>query len=544
MHPPPSSDSRFWRFAFVIVMLLECSPLWVYRYFPSQDGPSHLHNASVLAHYGSELIYQQYYRRMPSQPGGNMIAQFILAGLLKFTGPARAEQLLLSGYVILLFLSFRYLLKGLTPNADHFSLFAGILVSNYFLYMGFWNYCYSVCFLLFMLGYYVRQKSDWTLRSLAMLGAMGFLVYLTHVVSWVIGVIAVGILGLERLVNEIWGLHDTTPVKAQRATLQYDLSICTLLPPAFFILFFLTRSRGTTECDVMPESVRTRLWHLYNLTFLDTITPSDLIIAKTVAVALFLALIFAVVLSLRQRRYNWRSTGMLVLSATFVALSLAAPDCVSSGSYIRLRVSLYACLFFVVWLSMQNWPRLALNIFAALWCGIALIGLAARYPVLSDWNKKLSGVALLGENIRPQSTVLMLNCERSIWPNAYKHSVGFLSARNIVDLRNYEASMEYFSTEFRPERSPFPALGTLKELESVPSRFDIPRYEKQTQGRVDYIIFEQQAPANSGGKLLEEKLYGNQLANYRLLSSADGGKLRLYARAANNTPGNASPRAK
>src|ERR1035441_2510269 len=101
--------NRFWRSAFLALMVLECSPFWAYQYFPSQDGPSHLHNASVLANYGSEPIYRQYYRITPVQPAGNMLTQFILAALLKFIEPLLAEKLLLSGYVILFFMSFRYL---------------------------------------------------------------------------------------------------------------------------------------------------------------------------------------------------------------------------------------------------------------------------------------------------------------------------------------------------------------------------------------------------------------------------------------------------
>ena len=31
--------------------------------FPTQDGPSHLHNAAVLRDYSSVPIYQQYYQR-------------------------------------------------------------------------------------------------------------------------------------------------------------------------------------------------------------------------------------------------------------------------------------------------------------------------------------------------------------------------------------------------------------------------------------------------------------------------------------------------
>src|SRR3974390_1499048 len=48
-----TADRRLWRSALVLLIILECAPFWIFPYFPSQDGPSHLHNASVLAHYGT-----------------------------------------------------------------------------------------------------------------------------------------------------------------------------------------------------------------------------------------------------------------------------------------------------------------------------------------------------------------------------------------------------------------------------------------------------------------------------------------------------------
>jgi hypothetical protein len=115
----------------------------------------------------------------------------------------------------------------------------------------------------------------------------------------------------------------------------------------------------------------------------------------------------------------------------------------------------------------------------------------------------------------------------------YRHAIGFLSSRVIIDLRNYEASKDHFSTRFQPERSPFPALGTLPELEDAPPVFDVARYERETHGRVDYILFQGGASADSDGNgigRLERTLYRSQIANYTLVSSGQRGDLRLYER--------------
>ena len=138
----------------------------------------------------------------------------------------------------------------------------------------------------------------------------------------------------------------------------------------------------------------------------------------------------------------------------------------------------------------------------------------------------------LGQNIRPRSTVLWVTLDRQEkGVNAYQNALGLLSSRAIVDLGNYEASADHFLTRWRPERDPWPALGTEQQLAEVPPVFDIVRYEKETQGRVDYILFE--GGAGSGGDStegLEAEWYRERIANYTLVSSAQRGRLRLYRR--------------
>jgi hypothetical protein len=463
-----------------------------------------------------------------------MLTQFILAALLKFTGPLLAEKLLLTIYTVLLFMSFRYLLEALTPCVDYFSCFAGILAANHFVYMGFWNFSYSVCLLLFTVGYYVRQQQRWTVQSLTMLSIGGLSVYLTHALSWVVCVAAVAILGLPQMISALLGRR-TRPLSTsvRRVTLQYALPFWSLLPPGFFMLmYFMHSQEESVSGAIIGTSLRQRLWPLYSLSFLNAIAGSDLALAKAVATTLFIALAFVVGVTLRRRQYNWRSTAVLVLSLTCGAIAVLGPDSVGSGFLIHERVALYAWLFLVVWLALQSWPRWALNIISAVFCGMAVISLAARVPVLSRWNEELSDFVAVGQSIRPRSTVLGFSLELPEGRvNPYLHAVGLLSSRAIIDLGNYEAATDYFSTRFQPERTPFPALGTPEQLKARPPVFDIVRYEKETHGRVDYIIFQGGTDSRGNGiERPEVRLYGDQIATYTLVALGQRGNVRLYQR--------------
>jgi hypothetical protein len=282
------------------------------------------------------------------------------------------------------------------------------------------------------------------------------------------------------------------------------------------------------------ESLRVRLWPLYSFSFLHTTGGPGFALAKAGAAAVAVLLLSFAVVAIRQRPYRWRGNSFLILSLACAALATVGPDSVHSGLFIHIRVAFYACLFLVVWLALQSWPRLEVNILAALFCGMAVIILAVRFQILSEWNDRLSNFVVMGQKIRPGSTVLWLTLEPPEGAvNPYRDAVGLLSQKAIIDLRNYEASADHFLTQWQPERSPVPSLGTVKQLGEVPPEFDIVRYEKETHGRVDYIIF--QGRLDSNGDVVERlavKLYRNQIASYVLASPDQHGSLRLYRRIA------------
>ncbi len=516
-------------------MVVECLPFWTLKYFPSQDGPSHLGNAVVFADYGSQPVYQQYYRRVAFRSAGNLVTQFLLVGLLKAGGARIAERILLSGYIVSLFLGLRYFLSALTPYCDVFSLFAGVLATNWFLYMGFWNFLYSASILLAMLGYYVRRQDrdrPWTPASIAILGAAGFILYMTHLISWVICIVAIGILGLPRLVTAAKMPPDARSLR--KAAIEYLLPLVAAVSSFPFLLLHLSHPVADSVA-VRPPTLRESLWSLYSLSFLHTIVEPDLKLAKGIVAILCVGLIVVLgTFILRRQEYRWQSTAILGVSVVCAIIALAGPDSLGAGRYIRTRVAFYVWIFLAVWLAsaLKNWPRVVLHAMGGVFFCLAVIGLATKLPFLTVWNQRISEFVQLGSQIRPGSTAMMLFLERPQQHlNPLLHAIGLFSPEACIDLGNYEATTDLFITEFRPDRSPVPALGTTHQIQEIPPQFDIDRYEKETRGRVDYLVFYGHPTRNPDrSELTEQRLYGPQLVNYSLVGEAEGGTIRLYSR--------------
>ena len=157
----PSKCVRAWfgdldNALFALLLLATIAPVWCFRYFPSQDGPAHLENATILKEYHQpdRTIFRTYYR-INTNPDPNWLGHLLLVGLLFLVPPLTAEKLLLTGYLILLPLSMRYALNAVTrprtrvdpvtlassttspAGAGCLALLAFPLTRNLFYHMGF-----------------------------------------------------------------------------------------------------------------------------------------------------------------------------------------------------------------------------------------------------------------------------------------------------------------------------------------------------------------------------------------------------------------------
>jgi hypothetical protein len=59
------------RLLFLALLALHVVPLWLFPFFPSQDGPSHLENAIILRNYLHSDLLQDFYTAPTSTPTGS-----------------------------------------------------------------------------------------------------------------------------------------------------------------------------------------------------------------------------------------------------------------------------------------------------------------------------------------------------------------------------------------------------------------------------------------------------------------------------------------
>jgi hypothetical protein len=160
-----------------------------------------------------------------------------------------------------------------------------------------------------------------------------------------------------------------------------------------------------------------------------------------------------------------------------------------------------------------------------------------RYAEINDYlGEYTSGAHLIEAN----TTLLALPfvdertaSGRMISPRIpiFMHTSGYIAAeRQVVDLRNYEATTDYFPLRFRPSVDPTVRLGVDGRLWGLPPCVDVAGYRQRTGAEVDYVLIwdasEEQKQTECGSLL-----FGELERGYELLLTSSRGLMRLYRRA-------------
>jgi hypothetical protein len=172
--------------AFWAVVLAYLQPVWVFRYVPTQDGPSHVFNAQVIKDYHNSAAGYDAVFAIRSDPLPNWTSHLLLAALLHLFPPLTAEKLLVSLYVLGFASALRYFLGAFGERCRPLSWAGLLFVYNRCFWLGFYNYCLGLVLLWAILGFCLRRRQQLHLPQAAVLMLLLTAAYFTHLVSFLL----------------------------------------------------------------------------------------------------------------------------------------------------------------------------------------------------------------------------------------------------------------------------------------------------------------------------------------------------------------------
>jgi hypothetical protein len=474
--------------------------VWAFPHFISQDGATHVYNASILLQFlrqafdggvAVDQVHRQYnlYFRLNPTPIPNLFSHAALVGLLTFLSPAVAEKALVSLYVILWPVSLVCVLRAIRRDAAWLAILAMPLCMNWFLHMGFYNFCFGIEFFLLALAWWLRHRRHPRAGRLVVFGALALLLYFSHLVALVeFWIVAGGV-----LIVSAWRRRKTGSRSIARESIPW---IAAALPALALSVWFVATPHPTklgsgSHFDFNLAKLH-RLLGAFpgSRAFLFT---EDLP-ATTLHLA-FAAFFFgALIVRCRRRRSRSADGILLAMLLAFAAFLLASNDS-GGGSYLLHRLQFFACLIGLLWMASQPFarpPRLAIQAFGA---GMALVFLALRIGPCVGIASQQREFESLFDNVRPGATVLpvVLTAFAMEPPDRFLtvHTFPLLHVnaraavrRGFIDLANYEASTDHFPLRWREGLDPQDTIGPITHPVAV---LEVLAYRDADGGRVEYI---------------------------------------------------------
>jgi len=522
-------------------------PLWVFRYFPSQDGPAHLGNASILREYyapNRAALRAYYVLNQTFTP--NWAGHLALTGLMAVFPPLVAEKVFLSGYVVLLPTALRYAIGALRQDATFLVLLGFPFVYNYTLHMGFYSFAYSLVLFFLVTGYWLKHRERFGARETVTLGALSLLLFFSHIVSMVAAVIAIVLLTGWRFLIDL-----ASPARRWRITGELSkmvpifVPLCALAPACLLAGLFLIWNRQTHLSWEDIPAFNTVLKDLVSLRSLVSYDGREVWAARGLA-ALFVTITMYLLVSGRARPRPRFENGFMLLAVAYAVLFIVGPSAVSNGSYIYERMNLYPSFALILWFAIHPFGLVARRSIQAVALGLASLFLGLHTAKYRELNDYLAEYVSASSSISANTTVLPITFSHSgdisngrplsqridVFLNAAEY---IAAERHIVDLANYEASQTpFFPILFRPSLNPAerlqyaPVDSGAGELTAVPT--EILGYPRRTGGSIDYVLVWGVRSAHHH-RPIPRLIFSQLNQGYDLVyTSAPRGLARLYRR--------------
>ncbi len=463
-----------WKHIFVVLLVLHILPLWIFAYFPSQDGASHIYNGLVLKEYGKHENYtlrDAWELNITVFP--NWLSHIMLAAFLYVFPPVISEKVFLTIAIGMVPFAFFYFLNAVNKGQKGQYVYAWLgfpFAYNYLLYMGFYNFQLSISFFFFSFGFWWKHKDDMQVKYLVWLYVLLLLTYLSHIASYGLVVLGISVAG-----SCLWGapaIAAAWRTRGEGFTALLQKFIVSLKPvfrfflymvPMYFVLvdYYLQSVKQHQQGNHRgAEWVWEYFWGVKSIVYFTDwhVTANHLLLA-----VLGIAVVISIGYRIHRKEWVKPTDAFLLIAILFTYMFVRAPWSYGPGGWINDRIHLYILLMLGAWLisDMGRAFRYAiaagLIVFSLIHFGITAYDHARIAPEISEL---VSGTHL----IEPHTTYQIrsedwhksdaLGRIEYVTPFAHHMALYGVYADDVAHLANYEAAFNYFPINRDEENAP------------------------------------------------------------------------------------------
>lgn len=546
----PTTETRIETAAFAAVIVIALVPLIWFDHVPTEDGPSHVALATVVASLISSpsSVFGHWYV-LEAFPNPNILGTAILVGLETFLSPVVALKVMFGGTLLTLVLAVRYAIGAVSRQASILAMFAIPLGIGTIAHFAFLNFMIGFVFFAFAIGYWHRHFSlpdgpiRWT--HAAWLSVLYLIAYLSHLLPFIAALFVPAIVSLVMSATE-------TPERTVRSLVvrywaRLRWLVLAALPSLFLVVAYLARSEPGVVAYGRGPIGRIALFATLGDLFY-AFSKSEIAFSTTMAIVVGVCIVLAV-------RQRWElgtrlipSDGYLAAGLGLFGLYLVVPSQMAGGSAVTERIAMFAFVVTLLWLAnfaIRRWLRIAIVAVTL----VATLGIVAiRWPLFEAFDRDMDEYLTAADVVTEGSTVLPLALiadDSGVAGTGVSNRVGPLteigsyltSMNDAIDLNHLHAEYRYSAAHFREGLNARLLLasppGSADPIYAIPPHVDIEHFEMQTGETVDFVLLWGRAVASDD--VLDDPATVRLLSlldrQYdRVLVSSDRGLMEVYAR--------------
>ncbi|MEI6823849.1 MAG: hypothetical protein WCL51_18110 [Bacteroidota bacterium] len=507
---------------FLLIILLNLYPVLTNRFFATLDGPAHLYNAKLindlLLNHNSitNSIFKFNIYITP-----NCLGHFILSFFLIFLPAWMAEKALLILFLLLLPLSFRYLLTCLNANKIY-SYFIIPFTYTFLFILGFYNFLIGLSFIFFGLGYFYKYLNQDKLKHYFLLFIFSLLIYLSNpllLILWLFCLFIIFFINIFQIfsIERNWYLK-----KNIRKAL---LTLTAFLPVVLLIFKYITIQHNSFGNRIPFNELIKWLYKIRALiVFSFGYEQRYTVILFIIFIVLIISLLFNLI-NKNSRNSTYKrfisSISILIFTIVIFILYFILPDEMAGGGYISIRLNLLLFLFFIIFLSYFEVNKILLSSAFILTLIIHISLMSYHVINMNSLNKYTDEMYNCNKFIKENSTILTIN-KTDNWMQSHLSNYAGLN-NNIILSDNYEAYNSYFPLLWKNN-----SFMNYKFFLESSSGFDnkLINTNRESQSSPDYILLYGNNPLKSDNCESEIKITID--TNYILIHNSSDNFIKLF----------------
>ncbi len=489
MHWTTTYSTQSEKITFYLLLIVQIIIVWSLAVFITQDGPSHLYNASLLTDLlqGDSLAHRFHEINLDTFP--NWFSTVVLGVLQFIFSPLVAEKIFVSILIVSLATSFRFALKRIQPTSVYLSSFIFTFTYGYHLFFGFYNFLWGFVFLFLLIAWH-QHKSVTDYRKWLYSFFILLLLYFCHPVPFVFAIIFILVQSSTK--NKKLFSHSHRKQLAQSILL-------VAIPVFLFIVFFMSRQASDSSVWQDKWDIE-QLTLLRELSILQSFSGTELQALSLVFFMMLLVLIHAIYRFI-QKPKRMQGLGLLLIFLAAIFLFFNGNEAMAGGSKLEGRLMILICLLTVLFSAQASPIRGFKELCLVLMIVIFALIVPARYQNHSRCAERAIQIVKATKNLPPAQVLLPTNCSSygeideqttlSPFLRIFKHVGCYAGCKtNSIVLDNYEANTTYFPIKWKENKNPYKYLSVGNEggLEENPPNIDIEKYELESQEKITSLL--------------------------------------------------------